>query len=54
MTQSDLAARMHSTQSTVARWESGEHEFKTETLTRIANGLGVELVVHFGRDQATA
>ena len=48
-TQRELAVRMGSTQSTVARWETGEHQFTLATLDRIATALGVELRVHFGR-----
>ncbi len=49
LTQRELAVRMGSTQSTVARWETGEHQFTLATLDRIATALGVELRVHFGR-----
>lgn len=43
---------MQSTQSTVARWEGGEHEVTMKTLSRIADALEVELVVRFGQDGA--
>jgi transcriptional regulator with XRE-family HTH domain len=39
---------MGSTQSTVARWETGAHQLTLATLDRIANALGVALHVHFG------
>lgn len=48
LTQHQLAVRMGSTQSTVARWESGEHEITMGTLTRMADALGVVLTVDFG------
>jgi transcriptional regulator with XRE-family HTH domain len=49
LTQRELAVRMGSTQSTVARWETGEHQLTLATLDRIATALGVQLRVHFGR-----
>lgn len=54
LTQHELAERMQSTQSTVARWEGGEHEITMKTLSRIADALEVEFVVRFGRDGAEA
>ncbi|WP_308197260.1 helix-turn-helix domain-containing protein [Arthrobacter humicola] len=48
LTQHQLATRMGSTQSIVARWESGEHEITMANLTRIADALGVVFVVRFG------
>ncbi|SDQ03704.1 helix-turn-helix domain-containing protein [Arthrobacter crystallopoietes] len=51
LTQHQLAARMDSTQSTVARWESGEHEITMGTLTRIADALGVVFNVSFGSSE---
>ena len=53
LTQRELAMRMGSTQSTVARWETGEHQLTLATLDRIATALGVELRVHFGRSGGT-
>ena len=53
LTQRELAVRMGSTQSTVARWETGEHQLTLATLDRIATALGVELRVHFGRPGGT-
>jgi len=49
LTQRELAVRMGSTQSTVARWETGEHQLTLATLDRIATALGVQLRVHFGQ-----
>lgn len=54
LTQHELAERMHSTQSTVARWETGDHEITMKTLSRIADALMVELVVRFGETGAGA
>jgi transcriptional regulator with XRE-family HTH domain len=54
LTQYELAKRMGSTQSTVARWESGDHDFAMKSLARIADGLGVGLVVHFGPQEMGA
>lgn len=48
LTQHQLALRMGSTQSTVARWETGAHQLTLATLDRIANALGVALHVRFG------
>lgn len=48
LTQHQLATRMGSTQSIVARWESGEHEITMSNLARIADALGVVFVVQFG------
>jgi transcriptional regulator with XRE-family HTH domain len=48
LTQHELAVRMGSTQSTVARWETGTHQLTLDTLDRIATALGVRLSVHFG------
>jgi transcriptional regulator with XRE-family HTH domain len=48
LTQHELAIRMGSTQSTVARWETGSHQLTLATLDRIANALGVAMQVRFG------
>lgn len=48
LTQHQLATRMGSTQSIVARWESGEHEITMANLARIADALGVVFLVRFG------
>jgi transcriptional regulator with XRE-family HTH domain len=42
---------MGSTQSVVARWETGDHEITMKTLTRIADALGVELVLRYGSQE---
>ena len=51
LTQRQLAERMGSTQSVVARWETGDHEITMKTLTRIADALGVELVLRYGSQE---
>ncbi len=48
LTQHQLATRMGSSQSVVARWESGEHEITMANLDRIAEAMGVVLQVRFG------
>lgn len=48
LTQHQLATRMGSTQSVVARWERGDHEITMANLARIADALGVVFCVRFG------
>jgi transcriptional regulator with XRE-family HTH domain len=50
LTQEELAARMETTQSTVARWESGKALPSTRTLLRMAAATGTTLHVHFATD----
>lgn len=45
LSQSALAERCGTTQSAIARLESGEHEPRLETLTKVANALGAKLTV---------
>jgi ribosome-binding protein aMBF1 (putative translation factor) len=52
LTQHQLAQRMSSTQSIVARWEGGEHEVTMTSLNRIAAALGVQFVLRFGNSEA--
>ena len=47
LTQQQLARRLGRTQSMVARWESGEHEFTLGTLARLAEALGCHFTVRF-------
>lgn len=54
LTQHELAQRMGSQQATVARWEAGEHEITFKNLSRIAEALGVEFLVRFSQERATA
>lgn len=53
LTQHQLAGRMGSTQSMVARWETGDHQLTMTTLSRIAGALGIQLVVRFGADETS-
>ena len=48
MTQAELAGRMGTTQSAVARMESGGVRPTLETLEKLAVAVGQELVVGFG------
>ena len=47
LTQAELAERMDTTQSTVARWESGKHLPSCQTLQRIAQATNTVLRVTF-------
>jgi len=47
LTQAELAARMHTTQAMVARWESGKHLPSCQTLQRIARATNTDLRVTF-------
>jgi len=47
MSQADLARKLGTTQSNVARLEAGEQNLTTQTLQRIAWALGRELKVEF-------
>ncbi len=47
LTQAELAERMGTTQSAVARMESGRQMPSTKTLLRIAEATGTELRVEF-------
>ena len=47
LTQSDLAARMHTTQSVIARLEGGSSFPSTRTLKRIAEATGTRLRISF-------
>jgi predicted transcriptional regulator len=49
LTQLDLAVRLESTQSTVARWEAGEHEMTLSTLNRISDALGICIRLSVGQ-----
>ena len=43
LTQVQLAARLGTTQSAIARWESGQVSPRVSTLQRVLDGLGYEL-----------
>ena len=47
LTQTELAERMHTTQSTVARWESGKQLPSCQTLQRLALATDTALRVTF-------
>ena len=47
LTQEELAERMQTTQSTVARWESGKHLPSCQTLQRIARATNTDLRISF-------
>ena len=43
MTQADLARKLGTTQSAIARWETGRAQPSLETLTRVARACELEL-----------
>lgn len=43
LTQAELAARLATTQSAIARWEAGGTQPSLETLRRVARACGLEL-----------
>lgn len=45
LTQAELAGRLSTTQSAIARWEAGGVEPSLETLRRVAQACGLELRV---------
>ncbi len=47
ISQSQLAKKIGTTQSNVARMEAGKQNFSTNTLVRVAAALGKELEVRF-------
>jgi ribosome-binding protein aMBF1 (putative translation factor) len=47
LTQEQLAVRMHTKQSVVARWESGRAKPSTQTLERFARATGMHLRISF-------
>jgi len=53
LTQSELADRMGTTQSAVARMEGGGARPTLETLERLAGAIGQELVVGVGKQLST-
>jgi len=49
MTQADLAKRLKTSQSAVARMEKGEQNFSTEMLSKISEALGKEIISLSGK-----
>ena len=47
LSQKELAKKMNTTQSVIARMESGGQNFTTDTLQRIADVLGYNLKIDF-------
>jgi ribosome-binding protein aMBF1 (putative translation factor) len=47
LTQDELAKRMETTQSVIARLESGRTKPSTQTLERLASATGTRLVISF-------
>ena len=54
LTQAELAARIGSTQPAIARLEAGGVTPSLDTLHRIAEALGLELIVDFRRARRSA
>lgn len=48
LTQNQLAVRMGTTQSIIARWETGDHEISMKNLARLAEALRVDIFLRFG------
>ena len=47
LTQAQLARKMKTTQSVIARWESGRIHPSTKTLARLAKATGTRLHINF-------
>ena len=47
MTQAEVAALVGTSQSVIARWETGDHEFTLTSLRRLAAALGRDFEVCF-------
>jgi transcriptional regulator with XRE-family HTH domain len=54
LTQDQLAKRMETTQSVIARLEGGRTRPSTQTLERLANATGTRLVISFERTNTRA
>jgi transcriptional regulator with XRE-family HTH domain len=54
LTQEELAERMHTSQSAVARWESGKALPSSTTLKRIAEATNTQLRISFVRQKRAA
>ncbi len=53
LSQTELARRLGVSQPTVARWESGEHVPEIGTLVRLAETLGLHVVLEIGPSEPT-
>jgi ribosome-binding protein aMBF1 (putative translation factor) len=53
LTQGELAQRMGTTQSVIARLESGKHPPSSQTLQRVAKATGTHLKVQFVTPSST-
>lgn len=53
LTQAELASRMGTTQSAIARMEGGGARPTLETLEKLASAVGADLVVGIARDLST-
>lgn len=49
LSQAELAKKVGTTQSNIARMEAGEQNFTTETLYKVASALGRQLKIDFVR-----
>ncbi|GAB33270.1 helix-turn-helix domain-containing protein [Gordonia otitidis] len=49
LTQSELARRMESSQSVIARWEAGDKAIAMVNLSRLAVALDITIAVRFGK-----
>jgi transcriptional regulator with XRE-family HTH domain len=54
LTQAQLASRMNTTQSVVARLEGGQTRPSTQTLERFAKATGTRLKISFEQDKASS
>lgn len=54
MSQAQLARKLDTTQSVVARMEAGQQNFTTDTLQKIASAFGCSLQIKFIDDKAAS
>lgn len=52
LSQAELAERMHTTQSTIARMENGQHLPSTRSLQKFAEAVGQKLMITFKKEAA--
>lgn len=53
ISQQELADRIGTSHSAISRIESGRHKISVDTLQRVADGLGVRLLIGFERGPAS-